>query len=222
LGAVAVLAALEHRRQTGRGQLIDLAQTEAAAFLLGEAYLQGPCTGLPASPDGNRVPYACPHGVFPCKGSDRWVAVAVTSDDEWRRLCAEMEWTPEPRWATLAARLADADEIEHRLGKWTAGQTMEDVARRLQAIGISAMPVLDGDDLRADAHLAARRAIVTVEHPEVGAERHIGNPIRLSRTPVSHAGPSPLLGADTEAVLAEWLGLDAATVAGLAEAGICR
>jgi crotonobetainyl-CoA:carnitine CoA-transferase CaiB-like acyl-CoA transferase len=222
LGVVAVLAALEHRRRTGRGQLIDLAQTETAAFLLGEAYLEGPCTGLPAAPDGNRVRYACPHGVFPCRGNDRWVAIAVTSDEAWRRLCAEARWAPEPAWTTLAGRLAACDAVEQRLAKWTHGQSMEDVAARLQAIGISAMPVLDGDDLRADAHLAARHAIVTVEHPEVGSERHIANPIRLSRTPVVHAGPSPLLGADSEAVLHEWLGLDAVAIRALVESGVCR
>jgi len=222
LGFVAVLAALEHRRRTGRGQLIDLAQTEAAAFLLGEAYLEGPCTGLPAAPDGNRVPYACPHGVFPCRGNDRWVAIAVIGDDEWRTLCAEAGWAPEPAWATLAGRLAACEVIEHRLATWTRSQTMEEVAARLQAIGISAMPVLDGDDLRADAHLAARGAIVTVQHPEVGAERHIANPIRLSRTPVAHAPAAPLLGADTEAVLRDWLGLDATTVRTLVDTGICR
>ena len=91
-----------------------------------------------------------------------------------------------------------------------------------QGAGISAMPVLDGDDLRRDAHLAARGAIVTVQHPEVGAERHAANPIRLSRTPLAHAGPSPLLGADTAAVLGDWLGLAPAAVAELEAQGICR
>jgi crotonobetainyl-CoA:carnitine CoA-transferase CaiB-like acyl-CoA transferase len=222
LGAVAVLAALEHRRRTGQGQLIDLAQTETAAFLLGEAYLEGPCTGLPAAPNGNRVPYACPHGVFPCEGHDRWVAIAVMSDEEWRRLSAEAGWSVEPRWESVAGRRAESDAVEARLAKWTRKQPMEDVAARLQAIGISAMPVLDGDDLRADAHLAARGAIVTVEHPEIGPERHIANPIRLSRTLVRHAGPSPLLGADTGEVLCTWLGLDAAEVEALQECGVCR
>jgi len=222
LGLVAVLAALEHRRRTGRGQLIDLAQTEAAAFLLGEAYLEGPCTGRPASPAGNRVPYACPHGVFPCDGNDRWVAIAVMDDDEWARLCREAAWKPETRWNTLAGRLADSDAIEARVAAWTRTQRMDDVAARLQTIGISAMPVLDGDDLRADAHLAVRGAIVTVEHPEIGPERHIANPMRMSRTPVRHAGPSPLLGADTARVLGDWLGLDETAVAELVDRGVCR
>ncbi|HWP66841.1 MAG TPA: CoA transferase, partial [Candidatus Limnocylindria bacterium] len=222
LGVVAVLAALEHRRRTGRGQLIDLAQTETAAFLLGEAYLEGPTTGRPAAPSGNRVPYACPHGVFPCRGADRWVAIAVVSDEQWRRLCAEVEWPADEALDSLAGRLAACDALEARLARWTKSQDMEEVAKRLQAIGISAMPVLDGDDLRADAHLAARGAIVTVEHPEVGTERHIGNPIRLSRGGLVHAGPSPLLGADTEAVLQDWLDLDAGAVRALRESGVCR
>jgi crotonobetainyl-CoA:carnitine CoA-transferase CaiB-like acyl-CoA transferase len=222
LGLVAVLAALEHRRRTGRGQFIDLAQTEAAAFLMGEAYLEGPCTGSPAAPNGNRVPYACPHGVFPCDGNDRWVAIAVTSDAAWEAFVAEAGWKPEPAWTTLAGRLTASDEIERRVAAWTRSQAMEAVAARLQHAGVSAMPVLDGDDLRADAHLAARHAIVTVQHPEVGPERHAGNPMRLSRTPVVPAGPSPLLGADTARVLREWLGLAPERMTALVESGVCR
>jgi crotonobetainyl-CoA:carnitine CoA-transferase CaiB-like acyl-CoA transferase len=91
-----------------------------------------------------------------------------------------------------------------------------------QGAGVSAVPVWDPDDLRADPHLAARGAIVTVEHGDVGPERHAGNPIRMSRTPITTAGPSPLLGAHTDAVLERWLGLGAAEVQRLRDAGVCR
>src|SRR5262249_28218571 len=77
LGVVAVLAALEPRRRTGEGQLIDMAQSETAAFLLGETYFEQPLTGHPAAPHGNAAPYACPHGVYPSAGEDRWIAIAV-------------------------------------------------------------------------------------------------------------------------------------------------
>ena len=83
------------------------------------------------------------------------------------------------------------------------------------------MPVLGPDELRADAHLLARGAIVTVEHPEIGPERHIANPLRMSRTRSCTARPAPLLGADTAAVLMELLGLDAAEVQQLIASGIC-
>src|SRR5262249_43567023 len=90
LGVVAVLAA-PHRR-TGEGQWIDMAQSETAAFLMGEVYLEQPCTGRPAAPSGNAVPYACPHGVYPATGDDRWIAIAVVGDDAWRRFFAALGW----------------------------------------------------------------------------------------------------------------------------------
>jgi crotonobetainyl-CoA:carnitine CoA-transferase CaiB-like acyl-CoA transferase len=222
LGLAAVLAALEHRRRTGEGQLIDLAQSETAAFLLGEAYLEGPCTGRPARPMGNAVVYAIPHGVYPAAGDDRWIAIAVVGDVAWERLRTALGWPDDPALATLAGRLARRAELDERVAAWTRERTAGEAADLLQAAGVSAAPVYDGDDIRADAHLLARGAIVTVEHPEIGPERHAGNPIRLSRTPLVTAGPAPLLGQHTDAVLGRWLGLDAVEVAQLRDAGVCR
>jgi crotonobetainyl-CoA:carnitine CoA-transferase CaiB-like acyl-CoA transferase len=222
LGLVAVLAALEHRRRTGQGQLVDLSQTEVAAFVLGEAYLEGPLTGTPATPRGNRVPWASPHGVYPCAGDDRWVAVAVVGDEPWQRLRAHLGWPDEPALRRLAGRVATADELDEWLADWTRPRAAPDVADELQRIGVSAMPVVHGEDLRADPHLAARGAIVTMHHPEVGAERHAGNPLRFTRIPLVPAGPSPLLGADTVAVLREVLGLSADEVDELERGGVCR
>ena len=222
LAAVAVLAALEHRRRTGEGQLIDAAQTEAAAFLMGEVYLEAPLTGRPARAQGNAVAYACPHGVFPAAGDDRWVAIAVVGDGAWRRFAAALGWPPDAPLDTLAARQAARGEIEARVAEWTRVRSPEDAASALQAAGVSAMPVLGPDDLRADLHLLVRRAIVTVEHPEIGSERHAGNPIRLGRTPLVTAGPAPLLGEHTAQVLREVLGLPDDEIARLIDEGVCR
>jgi len=222
LGVVAVLAALEHRRRTGEGQLIDLAQSEAAAFLLGEAYLEGPCTGRPAGARGNVVPYACPHGVYPAAGEDRWVAIAVVGDDAWRRFRDVVGLPADAALDTLAGRRARAAELDERVAAWTRERTAADAADALQAAGVSAAPVYDQDDLRADPHLAARRAIVTVEHAEIGSERHANNPLRFSRTPLVTAGPSPLLGEHTQTALGRWLGMAPADVQRLVDAGACR
>jgi len=222
LGTVAVLAALEHRRRTGEGQHIEMAQTEAAAYVLGEVYLERACTGRAPRQQGNAADHAVPHGVYPCAGDDQWCAIVVAGDEAWQRFRRCVEWPDAPRWATLAGRLAVRAEIDRRVGDWTRARPATEVAGALQAAGISAMPVLGPDELRADAHLLARGAIVTVEHPEVGPERHIGNPLRMSRTRVVQAGPAPLLGADTAAVLTEWLALDPAESAALIERGICQ
>jgi crotonobetainyl-CoA:carnitine CoA-transferase CaiB-like acyl-CoA transferase len=222
LGAVAVLAALEHRRRTGEGQLIDMAQTEAAAFLMGEFFLEGPSTGRPAGARGNAVEYACPHGVYPCEGEDRWCAIAVVGEDAWARFRDCLGWAPEPSLDGLAGRLAARAEIDARVAAWTRGRSPEEAAATLQAAGVSAMAVQSGDDHRADPHLAARGAIVTVEHPEVGPERHAGNPIRMSRTPLAAPRAAPLLGADTEEVLGRVLGIGREEVARLVDEGVCR
>jgi benzylsuccinate CoA-transferase BbsF subunit len=222
LGLVAVLAALEHRRRTGEGQLIDMAQSETAAFLLGEAYLEGPLTGRPAAAHGNAVPYACPHGVYPCAGEERWVAIAVVGDPAWRRFREVVGLPADAALDGLAGRLARAAELDEHVAAWTRERTPDDIAATLQAAGVSAAPVYDQDALRADPHLAARGSIVTVEHGEIGPERHANNPIRLSRTPIVTAGPSPLLGEHTEEALGRWLGMSPADVRRLTETGTCR
>jgi crotonobetainyl-CoA:carnitine CoA-transferase CaiB-like acyl-CoA transferase len=221
-GVVAVLAALEHRRRTGEGQFIDLAQIEGGAYLLGEFYLQTPCTGEPPAPRGNAVEYAVPHGVYPCAGDDRWVAIAVVDDDGWQRFTRCLGWLHEPQLDRLAGRLAARTDIDARIANWTRTRNAEDVAAALQAAGVSAMPVMSPDDLRADTHLMERGAIVTVQHPEIGAERHSGNPIRMSRTQLVSAGAAPLLGQHTEEVLTSILGLARKDVAELVETGACR
>ncbi len=222
LAAIAVLAALEHRRRTGQGQHVELAQTEAAAFLMGEVYLEGPCSGRPFAQRGNAAEHACPHGVYPCAGEDRWVAIEVAGDDAWQRLCDALGWTAEPRLAALEARLAARGEIDQRISRWTRRRSPERAAELLQQARVSAMPVQGGLEQRADRHLAARAALLTLEDPEIGPVRHVASPLRLSRTPVSHARPAPRLGADTEAVLTQLLGLSPDEVAALVATGVCR
>ena len=222
LGAVAVLAALEHRRRTGEGQFIDMAQTEAAAYLAGEFYLEGAATGRRVRATGNTVTYACPHGVYPCAGEDRWVAIAVVGDAAWRAFRIVANWEDEPALRTLEGRLAARDDLERRVAEWTKDRVAEEVADVLQAAGVSAMPVQSPDDHRADPHLAARGAIVTVEHPEIGPERHVANPLGMTRTAVRHAGAAPLLGEHSEEVLRGLLGIGADEFAKLVADGVCR
>jgi crotonobetainyl-CoA:carnitine CoA-transferase CaiB-like acyl-CoA transferase len=133
LAAVGVLAALEHRRRTGEGQLVELAQTEGAAYFIGEYYLEGPCTGRPPQPQGNGSAYAVPHGVYPCSGEDRWCAIAVVDDDGWRRLVACLGWKAEPAWDTAAGRLAARADIDARVAEWTRAHKAEEAAAALQA-----------------------------------------------------------------------------------------
>jgi benzylsuccinate CoA-transferase BbsF subunit len=222
LAACAILAALEHRRRTGEGQLIELSQAEAAAYFVGEVYLEEPCTGRPAAQRGNAVDWACPHGVYPAAGQDRWVAIAVVSDDAWSRCAEVMGFSPDPGWATLAGRLAAREAVDASVAEWTRQHDSADAAERLQQAGVSAMSVVHGADLRADPHLEWRGSLVTLEDPDIGPTRHSGNPLRFGRLPRANALPAPRLGEHTTDVLGRWLGLDAAAVARLVEEGVCQ
>jgi crotonobetainyl-CoA:carnitine CoA-transferase CaiB-like acyl-CoA transferase len=222
LAAAVILAALEHRRVTGEGQLIEMSQAEAAAYYLGEVYLEQTCTGRPAAQRGNAVEWACPHGVYPSAGEDRWVAIAVADDEAWRRCVRVLGLPDDSSLATVAGRLAARAAVDEAVASWTRGRDAGEATRLLQEAGVSAMAVMSGADLREDPHLAARGSIVTVVHPEMGEERHSGNPLRFSRTPVSPSGPAPLLGQHTADVLRRWLGMSQAAVTELLDIGVSR
>jgi crotonobetainyl-CoA:carnitine CoA-transferase CaiB-like acyl-CoA transferase len=160
--------------------------------------------------------------VYPSAGDDQWVAVAVMDDDAWGALCIAVGWDADPSLRAATARIAARDALDERLAAWTSTRTKEDAAELLQEHGVSAMPVMGPHDHHADPHLLERGAIVTLHHPEIGDERHIGNPLRFSRLPQRRAEAAPLMGADTEAVLTSVLGLDADEVAKLVADGVCR
>ncbi len=222
LFAVGVLAALREREASGQGQWLELAQTEAAAYLIGEAYLEGARAGLDPEPLGNAHPEMSPHGVYPSAGDDQWVAIAVADDGAWARLCAALDWPPDDALASASARVAARTALDARLAEWTREHTKEAAAELLQAHGVSAMPVMGPLDHIADPHLLARDAIVTVHHPDVGAERHIGNPLRCSKLEQRVAAAAPRMGQHTEEVLVSMLGLAPDEVAELVASGVCR
>jgi crotonobetainyl-CoA:carnitine CoA-transferase CaiB-like acyl-CoA transferase len=220
--AASVLAALHHRVATGEGQQIEMAQTEAVAYLLGEYYIDAHLAGADPQPIGNRNPHCAPHGVYPGVGDDTWVAVAVTDDDEWRSLCALADWDTGWQEWTLAQRLEAQDDIDKRLSEWTRERQPAVTAEILQQHGISAMPVMGPEDHHSDPHLHERGFIVRLEHSEVGEEHHAGNPIRMSRLEQRVATSAPGLGAQTEEVLVSVLGLSDGEVAELRSRGVCR
>jgi crotonobetainyl-CoA:carnitine CoA-transferase CaiB-like acyl-CoA transferase len=219
--AAGVLAALAHRAVTGRGQRVDLAQTEFAAYTRGEVYVDSWLRGADPAPAGNSSDTACPHGVYPAAGDDRWVAVVAADDDDWERLCRVVGWEPDPGLAQLGGRLARAAEIDARLSAWTVCRSAEETADRLQAAGVSACPVMGPYDHLDDPHLRERGFIVELSHPEVGPERHAGNPLRMSVTRPRVLPSAPCLGAHTTEVLSEVLGIAPDDVTQLVDAGVC-
>ncbi len=222
--ALGTLAALEYRDATGRGQHVDVSQVEAVASHLGTSVLEVTAGGLRPGPIGNRHPAMAPHGAFPCREADRWCAIAVTDDADWRALCGLLDrptLAADPRFVTTAARKAHEDAVEREVAAWTRQHDAETVMARCQAAGIPAGAVQDARDLvEHDPQLRARGFYEPATHPVVGRFLHEGVVARLSETPgrVWHAAPR--LGEHTREVLGGVFGLSDADVGRLAAAGV--
>jgi crotonobetainyl-CoA:carnitine CoA-transferase CaiB-like acyl-CoA transferase len=209
--AAALAAGLLYRRRTGRGVYLDLSQVEAAIYSLSPWMLEYTAEGLVTERIGNRSRRAAPHGAFACSGKDRWVAIAVWTDDEWARLAAVLEDKGLAALGpldTVALRLAHQDQIEAALAAWTATRAATDVAEQLQALGIEAVPVNDFGDLHSDPQLAERGHFVALTHPIMGPGLYEHNGFRLSDAPCGYDRTGPVLGADTDELLRDLLGLD--------------
>jgi crotonobetainyl-CoA:carnitine CoA-transferase CaiB-like acyl-CoA transferase len=214
--ALAVLAAVHHRESTGEGQIIDFSQCEGVSALLGEQFLAYQLTGHEPQRMGNAHPRLAPHGVYPAWGVDRWLAIEVHSDEEYRRLTEVID-DPElsaPRFATMELRKANEAALDAGIERWTRPRDRDFMAHQLNQAGVRAAPSREGRDLYADPHLRARGTFASVEHPELGCLELVAPPFKLSDIEVP-ARCGPRLGEDTDRLLAEVLGLDAAAIEAL-------
>lgn len=214
----AMAAALHYRRRTGRGVYLDVSQVEAAAYTLAPWLLDYAVNGHIGDPDGNRSERAAPHGVFPCRGDDAWVAIAIWSDAEWQAFAA-LAGIDEPSYATLAGRQRDLDALEARVSAWTRDQTARAVCEQCQSRGLEAVPVLRFDEVFDDPQLAARGHFDRHVHPVRGAFSYERNGFRLSDARGGYPRATPTLGQHTDAVLAELLGCTATEIAAYRESG---
>ncbi|HVN38236.1 MAG TPA: CoA transferase [Myxococcota bacterium] len=218
--ALGIAAALLEKRRTGRGRYLDLSQIEAAVYVQAEGIARASAAGEILGRHGNRDEHMAPHGVYPCRGDDRWIAVAVTDDAAWRRLRAELgepDWARDPALDTAEGRLARADALDEALAKWTRAHEARALMERLQAAGIEAGLVASERDLLDDPQLAHRGHFVPVPHAELGPLQVERSGFRLSASPGGYRRPGPRLGEHGEAILREILALDDAELAGLAE-----
>ncbi|MCZ7526241.1 MAG: CoA transferase [Acidimicrobiia bacterium] len=215
--ATALAAGLLYRRRTGRGAYLDLGQVEAAVWSL-TPWLLDHLDGVTVERMGNRSRRAVPHGAFPCAGKDRWVDVAVWTDEEWERLAA-IVGVADPDLATLDRRRARVDEVEAAVAAWTSHRRREEVAETLQAAGIEAVPVADFGDLHDDPQLAHRGHFVPLTHPVMGPRLYERNGFRPSSAPSGYDRTGPTLGQDNDWVLSGLLGLDRDEIDRLAAGG---
>jgi crotonobetainyl-CoA:carnitine CoA-transferase CaiB-like acyl-CoA transferase len=203
-GTIAVLAALERRRRTGLGCTIDLSQYEAGLQFLTPTILEFAANGRIPGRAGNADAVAAPHGVYRCAGLDRWVALSVWSDAEWRDLCDVMGIDGP---ATASDRRRARVELDERIGAWAATRDRDLVVALLRGKGLRAAPVLSIPELFSDAQLARREMWPAVTHPAIGEMHLMAPPFRLSSTPSVQDRPGPTVGADNDHVFGEILGL---------------
>jgi benzylsuccinate CoA-transferase BbsF subunit len=204
-GCLALLGALEYRQKTGEGQHIDLSQVEAMASLLGDAILDYQIGGREVAAVGNGSTEAAPHGVYRCKGDDRWCALAVFTDEEWRgfkRALGSPAWAEEKRFATLAGRLRNKAGLDRLIEGWTKKHTAEEVMALLQGEGVAAGVVQDARDLAKDPQLKERGFFI-----ELGKAVSEAEPVRLSKTPAKYRRAAPALGQDNDYVYKKLLGI---------------
>ena len=222
-GAFAVLAALRHARRTGEGQYIDMAQTEATIAALGPAMLEYSVNGRDREPIGNRHERHAPHGVYPCRGEDRWIAIAVTTDKQFAALVTELDLPTDlvPPDLDAAGRHAAADQLDQLIAERTRDEDHVELAERLQWTGVPAGPVHDAAGVvDRDPQLAARGHWVRLHHEEMGETLYSAPPFRFSRMPAVPVRPAPMLGEHTEEVCSEVLGMPADAIQELVDDGV--
>jgi benzylsuccinate CoA-transferase BbsF subunit len=220
--ALLIAAALYHRERTGEGQYIDVSQIETGVYSLSEAIVRCSALGEVLGRRGNHAEDAAPHAVYPCAGEDRWIAIAVFSDAEWKRLggaLGEPGFARDARFATLAGRLEHEEALDAALAETTRGHEPYALMRRLQAAGVEAGVVQSCADLLADPQLEARRHFVRMHHRHLGEMdfEHYG--LLFSESAREIRVPGPDLGEHNQQVLSE-VGYSADEIRALAEAGV--
>ena len=221
--ATAVMAALTHKHHTGEGQHIDLSQAEAALQFLGPALLDYTVNGRIQGPAGNRDRNLAPHGVYPARGQDRWIAIAVENDRQWQALCRVIgrpELADDARYASQAARLARHDELDELLAGWTRQHDMLEAETRLQADHVPASALRSIRELYDDPQLQQRQHFVELSHPTHGTTTVEGSRFKFSRTPARVEGAAPTLGRENSYVLETILGYSQERITELVAAGV--
>jgi len=207
-GTAVLLAALLYRKKTGKGQCIKLSQLEIGLQFLAPLFLSYTVNGKVAGRAGNMSACAAPHGVYQCKGEDRYCAIAIFTEEEWQEFCKIMgspEWTRETRFSSLKVRKENEEELNSLVEAWTVNFSPEEIMHRLQTAGIAAGVVQTGKELLDDPQLKHRGYFWVMNHSEIGPFSHLGESFILSKSPSRAYFPAPRFGEHTEKICREVL-----------------
>jgi len=218
-GAVALLAALYHRKKTGKGQSIDLSQTEILTCVTSQALMDYSMNKRVAVPEGNSDPFMAPHGFFPCKGDDQWVSIAIGNENEWQAFCNAVgnpEWCLQEKFSSCKGRLENEAELNQQVTSWTNKFDKLEVMEIFQQAHVAAMPIFDGREIINNEHLKERGFLAAIKHPEVGKHIMHGLSMKLSKSS-GQIKRAPLLGEHNQYVFGDLLGLGNDEIAKLQE-----
>jgi len=205
-----LIAALDYKRRTGKGQYIDASNVEPAVHWIAPAILDYTANKHIQTRKGNSLPYAAPHNAYRCKGEDSWCVIAVTSETEWTDFCkaiGKMELADDQMFATLLDRKRNEARLDHIVEEWTINFTADEVMDKMQAAGVPAGKVHSLQGIVEDPQLRHRDYYRSLQHPEIGEYEALTPSYILSRTPAELRLPFPCLGEHTEYVCRELLGM---------------
>jgi len=221
--AFAILIALYHRARTGEGQRIDLSSVETISVLIGDALLDYIMNGRVPIRKGNRDEIMAPHNCYPCQGEDKWVSIAIATEEEWQSFCDVMgnpPWIRDEKFSDAYRRWQNQEELDRLIGDWTINYTHHEVTERLQQAGVAAIPSFDGTELFQDPHLKERGFATEVTHPKIGKRIVLAPPWKFSDTPAQISRRGPLLGEHNEYVFGDLLGIPEVEIAQMEEEGV--
>ena len=222
----AIMAALAHRAMTGRGQFIDISQTQTLSATVPEPLMDFTFNGRIQGRAGNRDDIYAPQGTYPCAGDDNWISLSIRSSDEWALLCeilGHAEWVDDPRFASSLSRAKNHDALDEMLARATSSWDARELEAALQSLAVPAGAVLDGKALLFDDHLNERGFFEVVEHPpgtNMPPLPYASRPWKLDKTPGSIRRAAPTLGEHNNEVLRDILGLTKSETDAMEEAGI--
>ena len=213
---IAVQAALIERANSGLGQHIDLALLDVQVACLANQASTYLLSGTVPQRMGNAHATIVPYQDFPTADGD--MILAMGNDHQWGKFCAvasRPEWATDPRFATNSQRVVNRAVLIPLLRQNTVMRTTREWIVALEPAGVPCGPINRIDEVFADPQVRSRGARIELPHPLAGTVPLVANPIRLSASPVRYERAPPTLGQHTDEVLAQWLGLDDAVIAGL-------
>lgn len=221
--AFILLAALIHRQNTGEGQYIDLSSSECLSTLVGPELMDYTMNKRSPFRHGNEDAIMAPHNCYKAAGEDKWISIAVATDEEWNALKGVMgnpEWAEEEKYNSVFDRWQNRKELDAHMSQWTKDKDTYEMMYTLQDAGVAAMPSLSAEEILNDPHTKARELFTTVPHKVLG-EQHVMNPAwKFSETPARIRKQGPILGEDNYDVFGNLLGMSEEEIKAMEEAQI--